>query len=65
MKMGRLPKFMWLDVDPMVATGWSDAQKGRAVSVPGWQYKVLRFLILTSPRGFIRRVGITLRAKQR
>jgi short-subunit dehydrogenase len=65
MKMGRLPKFMWLDVDPMVATGWSDAQKGRAVSVPGWQYKVLRFLILTIPRGFIRRVGITLRAKQR
>ena len=65
MKMGRLPNFLWLDVDPLVAAGWSDAQKGRAVSVPGWQYKVMQLVISATPRRYVRRMGISLRAKQR
>jgi len=63
--MGRLPNFLWLDVDPLVARGWSDAQKGRPVSVPGWQYKVLQFVIAATPRRYVRRMGISLRTKQR
>jgi short-subunit dehydrogenase len=65
MKMGRLPKFLWLDVDPLVVHGWSDARKGRAVSVPGWQYKVLQFVIAATPRRYVRRMGVSLRSKQR
>jgi len=41
MKMKGLPDFMWLDSDQLVATAWSDAQAGKAVSIPGWQYKLL------------------------
>lgn len=65
MKMGQLPNFMWLDVDPMVIAGWSDAKNGHAVSIPGWQYKLLRAIIGAVPRRYVRRMGISLRAKQR
>ena len=40
MKMKGLPDFMWLNSDQLVATAWSDAQAGKAVSIPGWQYKL-------------------------
>jgi hypothetical protein len=39
--------------------------RGKAVSVPGWQYKMLVFVIKTAPRGWVRKVGIGLRRKQR
>ena len=65
MKMGKLPNFMWLDVDPMVKAAWGDTKKGRPISIPGWQYKILRFIIATTPRRYVRRIGISLRSKQR
>lgn len=43
--MGRLPRFMWLDADQLVATAWADAERGKAVSVPGPIYKVARTLL--------------------
>ncbi len=45
MDMKRLPKFMWLDADALVTQGWRDAQRGRRVSVPGRQYKAIRYLL--------------------
>jgi hypothetical protein len=39
--------------------------KGEAVSIPGWQYRFLTFVIQTLPRTLIRKVGMNLRAKQR
>ncbi|MEY4647715.1 MAG: hypothetical protein RL009_131 [Actinomycetota bacterium] len=65
MKMNALPEFMWLDSDNLVAKSWADATRGKAVSVPGWQYKMLVFVIKTAPRGWVRKVGIGLRRKQR
>ena len=56
---------MWLDSDKLVAKAWSDALKGAAVSIPGWQYRLLVFVIQTLPRSVIRKVGMNLRAKQR
>jgi short-subunit dehydrogenase len=63
--MKGLPSFMWLDSDKLVAKAWSDALKGVAVSIPGWQYQLLVFVIHSLPRSIIRKVGMNLRAKQR
>ena len=65
MKMAGLPEFMWLNSDQLVAKAWKDAQAGKAVSVPGWQYKVLVGFITLAPRPLVRRVGMNLRVKQR
>ncbi len=64
-KMGALPAFMWLDSDRLVADSWKSSQKGEAVSIPGWQYKALYFIITTVPRTLVRRLGMNMRIKQR
>ena len=63
MKMKGLPEFMWLDSDQLVARSWSDAQKGKAVSIPGWQYKLLVGFISILPRGMVRRIGMNVRKR--
>jgi short-subunit dehydrogenase len=65
MSMKGLPNFMWLDSDTLVAKSWSDAIKGKAVSIPGWQYKLLVFVIQRLPRFIVRKVGMSVRRKQR
>jgi uncharacterized protein len=65
MKMKGLPDFMWLDSDQLVAAAWSDAQSGKAVSIPGWQYKILIALISLAPRSAVRKIGMNLRKRQR
>jgi len=65
MSMKGLPSFMWLDSDTLVAKSWSDALKGEAVSIPGWQYQLLVFIIQGLPRSIVRKVGMNLRKKQR
>jgi len=65
MSMKGLPNFMWLDSDTLVAKSWSDAIKGKAISIPGWQYKLLVFVIQRLPRFIVRKVGMSVRRKQR
>ena len=66
MSMKGLPNFLWLNSDRLVEQSWKDALKGRAVSVPGWQYKLLVFVVQTLvPRSIVRKVGMNLRSKQR
>ena len=65
MSMKGLPAFMWLDADALVATSWSDALAGKAVSVPGWQYRILTFILTVVPRSLVRKVGMNVRIKQR
>jgi short-subunit dehydrogenase len=65
MSMKGLPNFMWLNSDRLVEQSWRDALKGKAVSVPGWQYKLLVLIVETMPRSIVRKVGMNLRAKQR
>jgi short-subunit dehydrogenase len=65
MKMKGLPDFMWLDSDQLVAASWSDAQSGKAVSIPGWQYKILIALISLAPRSAVRKIGMNIRKRQR
>jgi len=65
MKMTGLPEFMWLNSDVLVAKAWKDALAGKAVSIPGWQYKLLVGIISVVPRSIVRRLGMNLRIKQR
>jgi short-subunit dehydrogenase len=65
MKMNGLPKFMWLNADVLVAKAWADAQKGAAISVPGWQYIVLSSFLRFGPRPLIRKLGMNVRTRQR
>ena len=66
MSMKGLPNFLWLNSDRLVEQSWRDALKGTAVSVPGWQYKLLVFLVQTLvPRSIVRKVGMNVRVKQR
>ena len=63
--MKGVPAFMWLNADKLVATAWKDAVAGKAVSVPGWQYQLLTFLMRNVPRSLVRKVGMNVRIKQR
>ncbi len=65
MKMNGLPNFMWLNADVLVAKAWADAQKGAAVSVPGWQYVFLSTFLRFGPRPLIRKLGMNVRIRQR
>lgn len=65
MKMGAIPNIMWLNGDFLVKQAWTDAMKGKAISIPGWQYKLLRTIIALAPRKTVRKMGMSLRTKQR
>ena len=65
MSMKGLPSFMWLNSDELVAQAWRDALKGEAISIPGWQYRLLVFVIQRLPRSIVRKVGMSMRRKQR
>ncbi|MEI7778343.1 MAG: SDR family oxidoreductase [Actinomycetes bacterium] len=57
LEMGSLPEWLWLDADDVVAAGLKSVRRGRPVSVPGVQYKVLAALARYSPRPLVRRIG--------
>lgn len=65
MKMGAIPAIMWLDGDFLVKKAWKDTVAGKAISIPGWQYKILRLVIALAPRPYVRKMGMSLRTKQR
>jgi len=65
MRMEALPQIMWLDADRVVEKAWSDVQSGKAVSVPGWQYKIVSSLARSAPRPLVRKIGMNVRIRQR
>lgn len=65
MSMKGLPAFMWLNADRVVAKAWSDALKGKAISIPGWQYQLLTFVMRFAPRPMVRKIDMNVRVKQR
>jgi hypothetical protein len=65
MRMSGLPNFMWLKAENVVAKAWSDANAGKAVSVPGWQYAIFATFARSAPRPLIRKFGINMKPKKR
>jgi hypothetical protein len=56
---------MWLNADKLVEQSWKDAVNGKAVSVPGWQYQLLTFVMRYAARPMVRKIGMNVRIKQR
>ena len=65
MKMGGVPSSFWLSAEEVVSAAWDASQKGKAISVPGRQYKVLSFISRFAPRPLVRKVGMNVRVRQR
>ena len=65
MKMSGLPNFMWLEADRVVSDSWRAAMAGKAICIPGWQYKTLSTIARFGPRPLVRKLGIKVRARQR
>lgn len=65
MKMTGLPNFMWLEADRVVSESWRAAMAGKAICIPGWQYKILSTIARFGPRPLVRKIGIKVRARQR
>jgi hypothetical protein len=51
------PAVAWLTARDVAAAGLRDASRGRAISVPGWQYKLMTTAVDVSPRGLVRRLS--------
>ena len=54
--MSSTPSAMWLSVDDVVNESLADIAKGKVVSIPGIQYKVLTGAGRLIPRGLVRAV---------
>lgn len=59
--IGYLPKVAWLDADDVARAGLAAVAEGRAVVVPGMQYKVAAGAARLLPRTALRRVARLLR----
>ena len=65
MKMGAVPQSFWLTAEEVVSDAWKAALNGKAISVPGGQYKLLSFISRFAPRPLVRKVGMNVRIRQR
>jgi hypothetical protein len=57
MNVSGVPKFMWLDADRVAADAMRDFRNGKAVSIPGPQYKVIVALARIVPPTLAARLG--------
>jgi short-subunit dehydrogenase len=65
MNMKGLPNWLWLDADRVVADAWKANSKGKALAVPGFQYKVITFISRFGYRPSVRKMGMNVRRRQR
>lgn len=57
MDMSKVPEAMWLDANDVAEQAWDDVMRGKAVCVPGAQYRALTTLAQYLPRPVVRRVA--------
>ena len=55
-EMSSIPRFMWLSVERVVRESMRDLGKGKVISVPGVQYKVLTALGTKVPKSLTRKL---------
>lgn len=54
---GQYPRVMWTSVDLVARTGLDNVAKGRALAIPGWQYKAMAAVVGVMPRAVLRRAS--------
>ena len=57
MNVDSLPEWMWLDAREVVAASLADFARGRSLSIPGAQYKMLSTVARYLPRPLVRKVA--------
>lgn len=57
MDVSGIPKWMWLKADKVVKTSLKDLDKGKAMSIPSFRYKVLVTLAQYLPKGLVTRIA--------
>ena len=65
MDMSRLPDWLWLDAERLVADCLDDLARGAVVSVPGRPYKVLVGALSVLPRRLVRRASAAMARERR
>ncbi|MFK3982719.1 SDR family NAD(P)-dependent oxidoreductase [Micromonospora sp. NPDC050397] len=53
----KMPDWLWLSADSVVAEALRDLGKGKLLSVPDWKYKAAVFGLRHAPRGLLRTVS--------
>jgi uncharacterized protein len=61
MEIQTVPNWMWLDVDVVVAKSLKDFKNGKAISVPGMQYRFFSLIAQYLPRPIVRKLSIASR----
>ena len=61
--MSKMPEWLWLSADDVVADGLRDLGKGKFVSVPDWKYKAAVFGLRHAPRGLLRSIASDTRGR--
>lgn len=57
MDVSGVPRWLWLNADKVVDASLHDWERGRAVSVPSWRYKVLVAIARHAPSGVIKKLA--------
>jgi short-subunit dehydrogenase len=58
-----IPRWMWLDVDQLVAQSLRDFERGKPVSVPSAKYRLLALLAQYLPRPLVRQLSTVTRRR--
>lgn len=58
-EVDRMPRWMWMDVDPVVVAGWRAVERNREVCVPGLINKAFRVLFTLMPGWIDRRLPLS------
>ena len=53
----KIPSWIWVDADKMVANAWTDIVRGKSICIPAKRWKVAAFLARHAPRGAVRFVS--------
>jgi len=54
---GQYPSFLWTPIDVVARTGLEAVAKGKALAVPGWQYRLMGLVVGLLPRAALRRLS--------
>ena len=61
--MSKMPDWLWLRADDVVAEAMRDLGRGKSVSIPDWRYKVATFGLRHAPHGLMYRATRDTRGK--
>lgn len=64
-KAHKLPNFVWIDVDRLVAECLADAAKGKVISIPTKRWKFALFIARHAPRSVVRAFSGALSSSRR